>query len=186
MLWCYVKKFSCLLCFFLTIRKPFFSCTRIRNSTVYDNGLRLSFLIYNISIPKNRSCFHNILCKCSCTNRFLFRINHCHIFICLSCLNPGTKTCCFISLCGSNATFYHSHNNLQLQNIFTLYVYLVKIKIIVYGNTGGIKSPSVSGRPNNKFIFCTACPAAPFTRLSIAPIIMTRCVLSSNFTLTST
>src|SRR3989441_9022927 len=36
-----------------------------------------------------------------------------------------------------------------------------------YGTTGGWSSARVSGRPNMRFMFCTAWPAAPFTRLSI-------------------
>src|SRR5438093_1412924 len=34
-----------------------------------------------------------------------------------------------------------------------------------YGTTGGWSSARVSGRPNMRFMFCTAWPAAPFTRL---------------------
>ena len=45
-----------------------------------------------------------------------------------------------------------------------------------YGNIGTSSSPSSSGKPNKRFIFCTACPAAPFTKLSIAPIIIMRLV----------
>ena len=51
---------------------------------------------------------------------------------------------------------------------------------------GRADSPAVSGRPNSRFIFCTACPAAPFTMLSSAPIKITRCVRSSMTKLTST
>src|SRR5208283_4338001 len=35
-----------------------------------------------------------------------------------------------------------------------------------YGRTGGARRPVVSGRPNIRFMFCTAWPAAPLTRLS--------------------
>src|SRR5438477_6939793 len=35
------------------------------------------------------------------------------------------------------------------------------------GTTGGWSKARVSGKPNMRFMFCTACPAAPFTRLSI-------------------
>lgn len=38
-----------------------------------------------------------------------------------------------------------------------------------YGNMGTSFSPFVSSSPNIRFIFCTACPAAPFTRLSMGP-----------------
>src|ERR1700694_4968787 len=34
------------------------------------------------------------------------------------------------------------------------------------GRTGGAVRPVVSGRPNIRFMFCIACPAAPLTRLS--------------------
>src|SRR5687768_1899112 len=36
-----------------------------------------------------------------------------------------------------------------------------------YGTTATWSSPVVSGNPNMRFMFCTACPEAPFTRLSI-------------------
>src|SRR5262249_21435401 len=36
-----------------------------------------------------------------------------------------------------------------------------------HGNSGSCSSPVVSGRPAIRFMFCTACPEAPFTRLSI-------------------
>ena len=52
--------------------------------------------------------------------------------------------------------------------------------LLVYGNTGICFSPVFSGSPNNRFMFCMACPAAPFTILSIAPIITTRLVLGSS------
>ena len=55
-----------------------------------------------------------------------------------------------------------------------------------YGNIGTIFSPVFSGRPNIKFIFWIAWPAAPLTTLSIAPIIMILPVLSSILKLTST
>ena len=35
------------------------------------------------------------------------------------------------------------------------------------GNSAEPASPRPSSRPNIRFIFCSACPAAPFTRLSI-------------------
>lgn len=35
-----------------------------------------------------------------------------------------------------------------------------------YGYTGAMSRPAVSGSPMARFKFCTACPAAPFTRLS--------------------
>src|SRR5439155_495516 len=35
------------------------------------------------------------------------------------------------------------------------------------GTTGGCESPMASAKPNMRFMFCTAWPAAPFTRLSI-------------------
>ena len=37
-----------------------------------------------------------------------------------------------------------------------------------HGNTGPAWRPVVSGRPSITFMFCTACPAAPLTRLSMA------------------
>ena len=38
---------------------------------------------------------------------------------------------------------------------------------VVYQKAGGIiSSPAVSAKPNIRFMFCTACPAAPFTILS--------------------
>ena len=46
--------------------------------------------------------------------------------------------------------------------------------------------PSASLNPNIRFIFWTAWPAAPFTRLSIAPIMMILCVLGSILKFTST
>ena len=55
-----------------------------------------------------------------------------------------------------------------------------------YGNIGGIRSPSSSGKPMIRFMFWTACPAAPFTRLSIAPITTTRFVRGSITKFTST
>src|SRR5581483_2004724 len=42
--------------------------------------------------------------------------------------------------------------------------------------------PSVSARPSARFIFCTACPAAPFTRLSMALITTPRPPTGSNAT----
>src|SRR6185436_1619332 len=36
-----------------------------------------------------------------------------------------------------------------------------------HGTTGTCARPVASGSPNIRFMFCTACPAAPFTRLSI-------------------
>ena len=37
----------------------------------------------------------------------------------------------------------------------------------IYRYNGGISSPSFSSKPNIMFMFCTAWPDAPFTRLSI-------------------
>ena len=45
--------------------------------------------------------------------------------------------------------------------------------------------PVVSGRPMMRFMFWMACPAAPFTILSIAPIITMRLVLGSILKFTS-
>ena len=55
-----------------------------------------------------------------------------------------------------------------------------------YGNIGTNSNPSVSFNPNIRFMFCTACPAAPFTRLSMAPIMIIRFVRLSILKLTST
>ncbi len=43
-----------------------------------------------------------------------------------------------------------------------------------HGDSGGIRSPRVSGSPSIRFMFWIACPAAPFTRLSIADTTTTR------------
>ena len=68
------------------------------------------------------------------------------------------------------------------------YCYLVGnlSAVSFYGNIGTCCKPSFSGNPNIMFMFCTAWPAAPFTRLSIAPIIIILPVLSSTLKLTST
>ena len=58
--------------------------------------------------------------------------------------------------------------------------YANKINLIHYTEVG-----THSPLPKIRFIFCTACPAAPFTRLSSAPIITTRCVLGSTLKLIS-
>src|SRR5688500_9082282 len=42
-----------------------------------------------------------------------------------------------------------------------------------HGHSGVPSSPAVSGCPVIRFAFCTACPAAPFPRLSIAPSAIT-------------
>src|SRR5205823_3625303 len=42
------------------------------------------------------------------------------------------------------------------------------------------KSPCVSGKPSIRFMFCTACPAAPFTRLSMQLNASSRVPLSSS------
>jgi len=43
-----------------------------------------------------------------------------------------------------------------------------------HGQTGTPSSPVVSGRPQIRFAFCTAWPAAPLPRLSTTPIAITR------------
>ena len=40
--------------------------------------------------------------------------------------------------------------------------------VAVQGDSGSVCRPAVSGSPNIKFMHCTACPAAPLTRLSWA------------------
>ena len=52
----------------------------------------------------------------------------------------------------------------------------------VYGKRGTILSPAFSGKPHMRFMFCTACPEAPFTTLSIADKMITRPVRGSNLT----
>src|SRR5262249_20106478 len=43
-----------------------------------------------------------------------------------------------------------------------------------YGNSATWVSPKVSGKPSIRFMFCTAWPDAPFTRLSRAAMTMAR------------
>ena len=62
---------------------------------------------------------------------------------------------------------------------FTDIFHSFSFSAVFYGNIGTRSRPSLSGSPKIRFMFCTACPAAPFTRLSIAPIIMIRFVLGS-------
>ena len=42
-------------------------------------------------------------------------------------------------------------------------------------------SPVSSGRPNSRFMFRTACPAAPFTMLSMVETMMARLVRLSRW-----
>lgn len=58
--------------------------------------------------------------------------------------------------------------------------------LLYYGNIGTRFNPAFSSSPNIIFMFCTAWPAAPLTRLSIAPIMITLLVLGSIFILIST
>src|SRR6478672_9895500 len=44
----------------------------------------------------------------------------------------------------------------------------------LYGNSATCSSPVASGKPSIKFMFCTACPDAPFTRLSSVEAMMAR------------
>ena len=44
----------------------------------------------------------------------------------------------------------------------------------LHGHKEAPSSPAVSGKPQMRFAFCTACPAAPLPRLSTTPIAMTR------------
>src|SRR5690606_29834149 len=53
------------------------------------------------------------------------------------------------------------------------------------GATAVVGRPSVSGRPSARFIDCTAPPAVPLTRLSIAQTVTTRPALASTATCTS-
>ena len=43
-----------------------------------------------------------------------------------------------------------------------------------YGRNGGVSNPMVSGKPIIRLKFCTAWPAAPLVRLSMAEMTMTR------------
>ena len=48
-----------------------------------------------------------------------------------------------------------------------------------HGTMGSCSRPLVSGRPKTMLKACTACPAAPFTRLSSTEMVVTRPVRSS-------
>src|SRR5699024_3769377 len=53
-----------------------------------------------------------------------------------------------------------------------------------HGATPSRGRPRVSGQPHARFIDCTAAPAVPFTRLSMAQTLTTRPALSSTATCT--
>lgn len=50
---------------------------------------------------------------------------------------------------------------------------------LFYGKVGTVASPMVSSKPSIRFIFCTACPEAPLTILSMADIIIILLVTGS-------
>ena len=131
------------------------------------------------------------------------------VFLLILC-SARFRTSCFISLCLclllpwersflSKGTVFllkpqlllwfctNSNGHPCKQACRCLFLFVQKSSVFVfYGNIGTCCKPSFSGNPNIMFMFCTAWPAAPFTRLSIAPIIIILPVLSSTLKLTST
>ena len=149
-------------------------------------------VVYNLLIPFHRSRFHHICRKRSCCCTWNLTVQHCHILFVL--FDSGMNTDCLKSFRRSNAALYylHFHPPLFPQTLSQTpcsHKHLANAAIqnrVSYGNIGAWQSPIDSSSPNIRFIFCTACPAAPFTRLSIAPIMMIRLVRKSSLKFTST
>ena len=111
---------------------------------------------------------NSVLRKCSRNGGLLFTVDHGNIEV-AALLDARLDAGCLKSLRVGNpelCTLFAEHifSSIFLQN---------------YGYMGTRSSPARSSKPNAIFIFCTACPAAPLTRLSMAEKTMTRRVRGS-------
>ena len=116
------------------------------------------------------------------------------ITVILICL-PQSKRLPSFYLCWMFPSFFHSIGIVSVHVLAFIFhlphctnPYRCKSVIFsrIYGNIGTCFSPSSSSKPNSRFMFCTACPAAPLTRLSSAPIMIIRPVRGSILKLIST
>ena len=179
---------------------PLFSCAGVGDAAVAHDHLRRGMVVYDLLIPFHRSRFYHVGGKGSRRFAGILRIYHSHIGSSLI-FDPRRCGSGPESFCRCYAAFDYFHG-VFLISVFSVYTcdagrpvpvrpwktcrIFRPLKPSLYGTMGICLSPSASSNPNRRFIFCTAWPAAPFTRLSIAPIMMIRFVLGSILKFTST
>src|SRR5690554_5144573 len=117
----------------------------------------------NLLIPKNRSCFYEVGGKAAGKGAGSLAINQRKVFF--SLLDPTCDSACLIAFGGGNPALY----------------LLVHVIFSYRGFATHLAKPKGSSMPKRMFIFCTAWPLAPLSKLSIAPRAITRFVRGSTF-----
>ena len=113
------QKFACIFCFCPAAVHSLLTRTCIGNPCIYYNSLHIFTVLYDISVPYNRSSLYHIRCKSSRCLTWFLTVYKCHIFSILI-FDRSLSTCCFKSFCCGHTTINYLHSNNLLSHHYLL------------------------------------------------------------------